>query len=633
MKKIILYILFFSSFLAFCSQNERVIKYQNSTKLSRIGKYLSFYEDTSNQLSIKEISKLPFTPCINNTPNFGFSKSTYWVKFTLENLSNTEEFLLEFNRIYAKELSLYYQVQDTSSFLVKNYNENSKKHIGRLFLFEFSIPKSEKITFYIKLKTTWSYSFPIKISPQKNAFKQLFHQELIGGIYLGIILIMVCYNFIIFSSVRDKSYLYYVVYIASFFLFQLNELGYAYKYYWYLKPYLFHIFTKVTPILSCITAIYFVRDFLKTKHHTPKLHKIYNYFIIGFICVLFTITNNKYNEFYYTIFNVIAFSISIFTLIVAIVILKKGFSPAKFFLIAWSILLLSIIQYTLSNLDIIPYFSFTRYSLEIGSIIEIVLLSFGLTYRINVLMKEKEKSQALALELAKENELIITQENQKLEELVNKRTNKLALKNIQILGQNEEKSTMMREIHHRVKNNLQMINSMIRMQSKFVNSSDSKDVLNKVQRRIIVMAQLHEKMYLSKDLKSIRINSYLTNMISDIFKNDENDNSFILNISEELEFNTENALSVGLLINELINYTLPQVKNDIINIEIKEVQKNEFILTFFNKNKGISYSSLMKKTSLTQRLTLNFIKQLNGSIPENQHVNNEHALVVKFDTL
>lgn len=245
-------------------------------------------------------------------------------------------------------------------------------------------------------------------------------------------------------------------------------------------------------------------------------------------------------------------------------------------------------------------------------------------------MKEKEKSQALALELAKENELIITQENQKLEELVNKRTKKLALKNSQILGQNEEKSTMMREIHHRVKNNLQMINSMIRMQTKFVNNKDSKNILDKVQRRIIVMAQLHEKMYLSEDLKSILINSYLANMVSDVFKKDLNNNGFILNVPKELVFETKNALSIGLLINELINYSLPKLKNEKINISINEVNKDEFLLIFAD-NRGTNYNNLMKTSSLTQRLASNFIKQLNGEILENTISGSSYELIIRFN--
>lgn len=172
MYKIILYTLFFYSAFVFSSHNDSVITYQNNTKLNRIGKFLSVYEDYSNTLTIQEIEKLPFPPCINDIPDFGLSKSSYWVKFTLNNQSDIEDFVLEFKRIYAKDLRLYYRVTDKdTNYKEQQFDENSKKYIGRLFFFDFSIPKGQERTFYLKFKTVWSYSLPLKIIPKKMPLK------------------------------------------------------------------------------------------------------------------------------------------------------------------------------------------------------------------------------------------------------------------------------------------------------------------------------------------------------------------------------------------------------------------------------------------------------------------------------
>ena len=113
------------------------------------------------------------------------------------------------------------------------------------------------------------------------------------------------------------------------------------------------------------------------------------------------IFKEEHNSISFLTLNTLNLFSSVFTLIIAFIIYKKEFKPAKYFLIAWSILLLSIIQFNLSNLDFILYFIFTDHSLEIGSVIEIVLLSLRLAYGVNVLKLEKETSQVRALSLIK----------------------------------------------------------------------------------------------------------------------------------------------------------------------------------------------------------------------------------------
>lgn len=406
MKKAITYLVFIC-FSLVCGntldfQEDKVINYNNRNDIVRAGKYLSILEDKTNLLEIQDVLSLNnFTPSNQEIPSFGISESTFWAKLTINNNTDIEHFILEFEKITAKTLTLYFKENiNSNNFTSQNISKGSKKYAGRLFLLDFNIPKGQQSTIYLKFKTSWSSNFPIKIGTRDKVLHRLFNEELVGGIYLGILFIMVFYNMFIYFSIKDKSYIYYVIYI--FLLFQFNEMGYAYKYLWYSHPERYSMATKLLPTITTITAIIFVRDFLKTKTYCPKLDQVFNLFLIALTGIFLLVFNETYNSIYFSVINILTLIISLYTLVVAIYIVWIGFASAKFFLIAWSVLLLSIIQFNLSNLGFIPYYTITDHSLEIGSTIEIVLLSLGLAYRINVLKREKEASQAEALVLVNE---------------------------------------------------------------------------------------------------------------------------------------------------------------------------------------------------------------------------------------
>jgi signal transduction histidine kinase len=111
---------------------------------------------------------------------------------------------------------------------------------------------------------------------------------------------------------------------------------------------------------------------------------------------------------------------------VAIRIYRTGFKPAKFFLIAWSILLIGAIIFVSKDFELVPYNIYSNYSLQVASILEVVLLSFALADKINVFRREKEQSQLEALKALEENERIVREQNIMLEAKVEERT--IALK-------------------------------------------------------------------------------------------------------------------------------------------------------------------------------------------------------------
>ena len=161
--------------------------------------------------------------------------------------------------------------------------------------------------------------------------------------------------------------------------------------------------------------------FLRVKYYYKKLYLITILisliYLIPIIIPLF-----GFNNLGWQVLNLTAGSVSFYMLFVAIMIVRKGYQPAKYFLIAWSIFLLGVIGFVLKNVGILPFNDFTRYTMHIGSAAETVLLSFALAARINIYKKEKEDSQQKTVEVLKENEKIIKEQNVVLEQKVEERT-------------------------------------------------------------------------------------------------------------------------------------------------------------------------------------------------------------------
>jgi len=596
---------------------------------------LEVFEDTTNLLTINDVSALnKFKNHNKSIPSFGLSQSTFWAKFNFRNHSDFNDFILEFNKVDVVELEIFYKNSNQISFTHQSMILKKKKFSGRMYLFNLNIPKNDTQTIYIKFKSNWSVTFPVKISSKEQMFHKLFDEELINGLYIGIFLIMVFYNLFIYFSIRDKSYLLYVAYIFLFLLFQLNENGFFYKYFLYKSPHIYSVAVKTLPIITGIAAIYFIRDFIKASKYIPKIDRFHIVIVILYLGILFFAFDEKYNPAAFICLNIITLCAAIYALFSGIAVILKGFKPAWFFIIAWSLLIISIFQFTLSSLGLLPYFPITDHSLKIGSVFEIVLLSLGLANRINVLKLEKEASQAQALQLINEKKDIVESQNYQLENLVAERTQKLERRNEIISKKNEEKSIMMREIHHRVKNNLQMINSMVRIQSRYTNKEDTDSSLKEVERRIHTMALLHEKMYQSDNLVEINTEEYIQSILVDLLSiyNVDKKTTYEIKIIDFL-YNTETILFLGLLINELLTNALKHALKDTenghisINLSPFSIDSHQLIIT--NNGNKIDIEKFNNSKSLGQRLIKNFVKQLDGTLTIDNTTDTSFTIIFK----
>jgi two-component sensor histidine kinase/methyl-accepting chemotaxis protein len=188
-----------------------------------------------------------------------------------------------------------------------------------------------------------------------------------------------------------------------------------------------------------------------------------------------------------------------------------------------------------------------------------------------------------------------------------------------------EKEVLLKEIHHRVKNNLQVISSLLYLNSKKFKDKETQDIFKESQNRVKSIALVHERLYQSKDLGKIDFKEYVRRLTDDLFRSYAVNQSVIkllINI-EQIFISIDTAVPCGLIINEIISnslkYAFPnaeELKKDcIIKIEFVNNEANDSILIISDNGIGLPEGIDIKKTkSLGLQLVDTLIDQLEGTL-------------------
>jgi PAS domain S-box-containing protein len=201
----------------------------------------------------------------------------------------------------------------------------------------------------------------------------------------------------------------------------------------------------------------------------------------------------------------------------------------------------------------------------------------------------------------------------------------------------KEKEVLLREIHHRVKNNLQIIASLLNLQHSYVFEEESKDVLKESQGRVKAMANIHEKLYQSPQLTNLNFKSYLHKLISELFLTYgiESDKIKYRITVKNVEIGLDTAIPCGLIINELVTnslkYAFPHGKKGTVEVKFKE-NGNYYTLIVSDDGIGLSEDfNLEKIDSLGLQLVKTLVGQLDGNLEIDER--NGTTFTIKFEEL
>jgi PAS domain S-box-containing protein len=191
----------------------------------------------------------------------------------------------------------------------------------------------------------------------------------------------------------------------------------------------------------------------------------------------------------------------------------------------------------------------------------------------------------------------------------------------QIKASLKEKEVLLKEVHHRVKNNMQVISSLLNLQSRHIRDSAVLEMFKESQRRIRSMALIHERLYQSSDLSRIEFSQYLRNLATHLFHSCQVDSSRIqLRIeAEEVHLNINTAIPCGLIVNELVSNALkhafPEGRSGILGLDLHKVAGDGYLLRVKDDGVGFPETLDFRKTeTLGMQIVSTLVDQIEGRL-------------------
>ena len=307
--------------------------------------------------------------------------------------------------------------------------------------------------------------------------------------------------------------------------------------------------------------MFFMNVFLQTKEFSKRLYNIAFIFVIPYL-IAYVIAFMGELGISQAVIQLNSTIISLYMLITPILIYRRGFKPAKYFIAAWSVFLLGVFVFVLKDMEVLPFNNLTRYTMQIGSAIETILLSFALANRISIIRKENEH-------LIKEQNIILEQKvkertaelNKAIEDLKQAQSQLVESEKMASLGQ------LTAGIAHEINNPINFVSSNVFPLKQDI--EDLKSILNKYE-EITESADLKNKLNEINQLKEeldyellLEELDTIINGIEDGAKRTAEIVSGLRNFSrlDESEFQSAN-------VNDCINTTLKIIQPKLTDIKI-----------------------------------------------------------------
>lgn len=211
---------------------------------------------------------------------------------------------------------------------------------------------------------------------------------------------------------------------------------------------------------------------------------------------------------------------------------------------------------------------------------------------------------------------------------------KLTTKNSLLEEMNVEKEVLLKEIHHRVKNNLQIITSLLSLQSSFIEDEKMRALFRYSQYRINSMAMIHEMLYKTDDVSKINYDEYVKMLISNLIVSMKGTDSAVkLEVDvPKIQLNIDTAIPLGLLINEIVTnslkYGIVDDKAGVLSIEIKNIRHEEYKMTISDDGVGFGDGiNFRSSNSLGLMLIHRLSIQLKGNVEkDNTYAGTKYTL-------
>ena len=350
-------------------QAQGPIAFGDGEDFIRIGGQISLYHDTSLSMTLEEvIAADQFELSDKEVPHLKVIPEPVWLRIPIQNNSTSDALLIELEQATMDEVEFYHPQADGSWAVSKTgeiYPFKQRDYPDANYVFHISLPVGQSGVFYIKIRSTENIHVPLWLGTVDSVSGYIKTKDFFWGIFTGIMMVMFLYNLFVYFSVRDKSYLWYVIYIGMVLATQVSLHGYLFQYIWPNSSWLAIHGIFIIPALVGMASVEFLKVFLRTKETMPRMHR---YFIIGHVvyCIVIALALMGQYKYSFVLLEINAGSLSTYMLITAYLIARKGSRPARFFVFAWTIFLVGVVTYVIMDNGFFAHSNSGRYLMPIG---------------------------------------------------------------------------------------------------------------------------------------------------------------------------------------------------------------------------------------------------------------------------
>jgi signal transduction histidine kinase len=396
--------------------------------------YFDVLEDPSRELTLQDVQ----TPAVAqrfqgaNLPaeslSYGATRSAYWLRLLVRNSSPVPvQRMLEIANARLTSVDFYsHNAVGLSTAVATGMAEPfaSRPYANRFFVFPVDLPPAAERFIYIRVLSTAPLFVPARIWEPNQFHGHERNDYQVQSVYFGMCLAMVLFNLLLFVSLRDSIYMYYVALILCVAVSLASLNGLAKEYLWPDATHWSDVATSVGFAACFITVVLFLRKMLQTKAFAPRLDRVLLGYLglmvlmaVGFMLSVQSMVKP----------GIVLFAVGVLlTLATAIYFAVKRHRSAYFFLGAFAFLIVGILVFVLRGLNWVPTNAWTLSGMQFGSAMEMILLALALADRFNQMRHEGAQAQQSALEAEYRLVNSLKESERQLEERVAQRTTDLA---------------------------------------------------------------------------------------------------------------------------------------------------------------------------------------------------------------
>ncbi|HVL00721.1 MAG TPA: 7TM diverse intracellular signaling domain-containing protein, partial [Dongiaceae bacterium] len=354
-----------------------------------------YLEDTNQLLSIEDFIAHPvdfvWRQSQSTTPNFGYSRSAYWLRFEVNNLHDPRLWLIEISYPLLDDVQVYFlsrdkiihqiQTGDRQEFSTRPFNH-------RHFVIPFPPNAPADVEVYVRVETTGTLEIPLTIWREDAFWTKEQPILALKGIYAGLVLVMVLYNLFIYLAVKETSYLYYVCYAFFLLMLQVSLDGFAYQMLWPAAISWHELSFLLSIAFTSAFQSLFTHSFLDLEHRLPLASKA----LLALVLILTLCAAAALTAPYALVIRIVValvFPISLICWFTGMYLFMRGVAVARYFVLGWTVFFIGALALAASKFGMLPINFLTDNAMQIGSALEVVLFSLALADRINIDRREK----------------------------------------------------------------------------------------------------------------------------------------------------------------------------------------------------------------------------------------------------